>query len=97
MRKLIDLAKLDEKGVFVYFRTAKLCQDFMRAAEAEGFSFGDDVKPTQRDVTDIFALHADKTIAYVGSVGHMAFNAGARVRVDYEKYRSGAEDYFYHK
>ena len=97
MRKLIDLAKMDEKGVFVYFRTQELCQDFMRAAEAEGITFGDGVKPTQRDVTDIFALHPDKTIAYVGFVGHMAFDAGVRVRVDYEKYLAGEEDFFYHK
>ena len=93
MRKLMDLATLDEWGVFVYFRTPALCRDFMRTAEAEGITFGDGVRPSQRDVTDIFALHAEKTIAYVGAVGHMAFSAGARVRVDYEKYRNGEEDF----
>lgn len=97
MRKIIDLAKLDEKCVFVYFRTTELCKDFMRTAEAEGFTFGDGVTPTKRDATDIFALHSDKTIAYVGFVGHMAFGAGARLRVDYEKYRSGKEDFFYQR
>ena len=95
MRKLMDLVKLDDRGVFVYFRTPALCRDFMRRAEAEGITFGDGVKPTQRDVTDIFALHAEITIAYVGAVGHMAFSAGARVRVDYEKYRNGEEDFIH--
>ena len=93
MRKLMDLATLDDRGVFVYFRTPALCRDFMRRAEAEGIIFGDGVRPSQRDVTDIFALHTNKTIAYVGAVGHMAFSAGARVRVDYEKYRNGEEDF----
>ena len=93
MRKLMDLATLDDQGVFVYFRTRALCRDFMRRAEAEGITFGDGVVPTKRDVTDILALHAEKTIAYVGAVGHMAFSAGARVRVDYEKYRDGKDDY----
>ena len=93
MRKLMDLATLDDRGVFVYFRTPALCRDFMRRAEAEGITFGDGVRPSQRDVTDIFVLHTDKTIAYVGAVGHMAFGAGARVRVDYEKYRNGEENF----
>ena len=53
MRKLMDLVKLDDRGVFVYFRTPALCRDFMRTAEAEGITFGDGVRPSQRDVTDI--------------------------------------------
>jgi hypothetical protein len=93
MRKLMDLVELDDRGVFVYFRTPALCRDFMCNAEAEGITFGDGVRPSQRDDTDIFALHAEKTIAYVGAVGHMAFSAGARVCVDYEKYRNGEEDF----
>jgi len=93
MRKLMDLAKLDERGVFIYFRTSELCRDFMRAAEAEGIAFGDGVLPMQRDVTNIFALHNNKTINYVGAYGHIAFGCGARVRVDYEKYRDGKDDY----
>ena len=93
MRKLMDLAKLDDRGVYIYFRTSELCRDFMRAAEAEGISFPDGVMPTQRDVTNIFALRSDKTICYVGAIGHIAFGAGARVRVDYEKYRDGKDDY----
>ena len=93
MRKLMNLTKLDEKGTFVFFRTPDLCERFMRAAEDEGFTFGDGVLPTQRDTTDIFAIHKDKTIAYVGSVGHMAFQAKARVCVDFEKYCNGDPDF----
>ena len=95
MRKLMDLTKLDEMVTFVYFRTPNLCKRFMSAAEDEGFTFGDGVLPTQRVTTDIFAIHEDKTIAYVGSIGHMAFQANARVRVDYDKYISGEEDYLF--
>ena len=95
MRKLMDLTKLDEKGTFVYFRTPDLCKKFMRAAEDEGFTFGDGGLPSKRDTADIFAIHEDKTITYVGSIGHIAFQANARVRVDYEKYIAGEEDYLF--
>ena len=89
----MDLAKLDNRGTFVFFRTPDLCKKFMRVAEDEGFTFGDGVLPTQRDVTDIFAIHEDKTISYVGFVGHMAFQANTRVRVDFEKYYNGDSDF----
>ena len=91
MRNLLSL----NGRIFVYLRNRNISELFLKNAEAEGFTFSDGVKPTERHDSDIFALHHDRTINYVGSVGHMAFQCAADgiVRVDYEKYLAGAENY----
>lgn len=71
---------------------------FLKNAEEEGFTFGDGVKPTEREYSDIFSLKHDWTISYVGFIGHMAFRnpdavAGPFVRIDYGKYLAGRDDY----
>ena len=98
MRTIMDLAKMDGR-VYVYLKDTDICNQFLRDAEAEGFTFGDGVKPTKREGSDIFAVNADQTINYVGFAGHMAFGAAKKVadqkliRVDYEKYVSGEDEY----
>ena len=96
MRTIKNLLSLNGR-VFVYLATEELAKLFLENAEAEGFTFGDGVKPTERHISDIFALHRDMTINYVGWAGHMAYENPDRVigerliRIDYGEYISGRE------
>ena len=94
MRTVSNLLNLEGR-VYVYLKSENIVNLFLKNAEAEGFTFGDGVKPTGRDHSDIYALHDDWTINFVGFVSHMAFHSPAEqfIRVDYGKYLSSSEDY----
>lgn len=77
IKTITELSQLDGR-VYVYLPTEALAAQFMQQAEAEGFSFGDGVKPTERNAAAIMAVNADHTINYVGTVGRIAFGAGAK-------------------
>ena len=101
MRTVSNLLNLEGR-ILVYLGSHNLVNLFLRNAEAEGFTYPDGKKPTEREGDDILALHKDWTINFLGWAGHMAFRhpdavlGGPLVRVDYGKYLSGANDYFYH-
>ena len=98
MRTISSLLKHDGT-IYVFLPGKALPSLFLRQAEEEGFTFGDGVKPTERDPADLFSLHRDFTISYVGWAGHMAWRstktvAGKRlIRVDYGKYLAGCRRY----
>lgn len=98
MRTIKNLLTLEGR-VFIYLKSKNICSIFLNNAEEEGFTFGDGVKPTQREGADIFALHQDWTLNYVGWAGHMAFHhpdaviGEPLIRVDYGRYLSGCDDY----
>ncbi len=99
MRTISSLLK-HNGTIYVYLPGKALPHLFLRQAEEEGFAFGDGVKPTEREGDDLFALHLDFTISYVGWTGHMAFQnvkkdiAGKRlIRVDYGRYLAGCRRY----
>lgn len=101
MRTIKELSKLDGR-VYVYLANAEIGEKFLQQAEEEGFSFQDGSKPSARCYDEIMAVNHDRTLNYVGANGHIAFGAGAQtvgterlIRVDYEKYQSGADDYCY--
>ena len=101
MRTIIDLSKLNGR-VYIYLANAEIGNRFLQQAEAEGFTYHDGVKPTKRGCSTIMAVNRDKTINFVGTNGNIAFGSGARtvgseqlIRVDGEKYLSGADDYLY--
>ena len=71
-----ELSKLEGR-VFVHLTTAELGTQFMRQAEAEGFTFSDGTKPTEREAGAVMAVNPNGTINYVGSVGRMAYGAKA--------------------
>lgn len=86
--------------VNVRLATREAAIRFQQMAEDEGFTFRDGVKPTQRDCAEIMAINRDCTINFVGSVGAIAYGAGARrignerlIRVDFDKYVAGEEIY----
>ena len=67
---------------------------YTRQAEAEGFTFGDGVKPTERDYAEVMAINHDCTINYVGAVGMMAYSSGAKlignkqlIRIEFEEWK----------
>ena len=81
--------------IFIYCRSRNIAARFLADAEAEGFTFGDGKKPTEKEYADIFSLHNDLTISYTGWAGHVMFRsaAGNIIRIDYGKYIAGAPDY----
>ena len=103
MRTIRYLSKLTGR-VYVYLANAEAGIRFLQQAEAEGYTYPDGVKPTERGYSEIMAINHDRTINFVGTNGRTAFQSGAKavgseqmIRVDYEKYLSGADDYYYRK
>lgn len=97
-RTLNNLRKNTRGDVYVFLRNAEIGEQFLRNAEAEGFTLGGE-KPTAKPYAEVMALH-DGTVSYVGANGMIRFGCGDTAvfhRVDYEKYMSGAEDYGYRK
>ena len=93
MRNVSEL--LNQNGrVYVYLSNEEICNKFLSDAEKEGFIFCDGVKPTEREGADIYALNQNRTINYVGFIGHMAFQSAHKidnqrlVKIDYEEYIS---------
>lgn len=94
MRTIKELVS-QEKRVYIFLRNAELQDRFMHDAEREGITFGDGVKPTERKADDKMALQADGTICFLGFAGRMSYHYSKNtvIRIDYEKYIAGAEDY----
>lgn len=94
MRTIKDLVK-NEKKVYIYLRNNATEHRFMSDAEREGIVYGDGVKPTERPVDDIMALHDDGTICFLGWAGRMAYHYSKDTvkRIDYEKYVNGETEY----
>lgn len=86
MKTIKELANMGER-VYVYLKDEETAQKFLRDAEAEGFTFGDGVKPTERRWSDLYAIHLDGTLNYVGAIGHIEYGSGADnvVRIDYSQ------------
>ena len=84
-----------EQKVYIVLRNKAIQYRFMSDAEYEGITFGDKVKATEREADDIMALQPDGTICYLGWAGRMCYHNRKQgvIRVDYEKYISGAKDY----
>lgn len=86
---------LNQNGrVYVYLSSEEICNRFLQDAEKEGFTFCDGLKPTKRKGADIYALNQNRTINYVGFIGHIAFQSAKKignqklVKINYEEYIS---------
>ena len=93
-----------EGRAYVYLANDEIGIRFMQMAEDEGFTFGDGVKPTERQYAEVMAVNHNTTINYVGANGRIAFGSGAKtigeeilIRIDFEKFISGDSDYLYKK
>lgn len=76
IKTIMELSRLNGR-VFVHLSTDELAEQFMRQAEAEGFTFGDGAKPTDRDPATVIAVNPNHTINYVGFIGMIAFGIGS--------------------
>lgn len=99
MRTISNLSKLNGR-VYIYLANAEVGIRFLQQAEAEGFTYGDGVRPAERSYSEIMAINHDRTINFVGTNGRIAFQSGTNtigseqlIRVDFAKYISGAVDY----
>ncbi len=86
MKTIKELANMGER-VYVYLKDKGTAQRFLSDAETESFTFGDGVNPTDRHWSDLYAIHSDGTLNYIGAIGHIEYRSGADnvVRVDYEE------------
>ena len=86
MKTIKELANMGER-VYVHLKDEETAQRFLREAEAEGFTFGDGVHPTERLWSDLYAIHPDGTLNYVGTVGRIEYGSGVDsvVRIDYSQ------------
>lgn len=89
-----------EGRAYAYLSNDEIGNKFMQMAEDEGFTFGDGVKPTERQYAEVMVVNHNSTINYVGVNGRMDFGSGAKtigdealIRIDFEKYLSGDESY----
>ena len=103
MKTIFELSQLEGR-VYVYLANVAVGEQFMKQAEDEGFTFGDGATPTERCYAEVMAVNKDKTINYVGTNGRIAFGAGAKkigdqdlIRVDFAKYLTGEENYYYER
>ena len=98
MNTIKNLLSLDGR-VYVYLSCREVGDKFLENAQAEGFMIGDK-KPTEAEHDSIFVLNHDMTLNYPSYIGHMAFHMPNScsykiIRVDYEKYLAGGEDYIF--
>ncbi|MCD8189844.1 MAG: hypothetical protein LUD78_06425 [Clostridiales bacterium] len=101
-RTLTVLSRLDAR-VYVHCGDRKTRRKFIEDAENEYFHYGDGVSLLEREPEDIMALNSDRTVNFVGYIGHMAYRNAKTVstkrgvrpllRVDYRKYAAGYENY----
>ena len=97
-RTVRELSRLPGR-VYVYLKDGRTGEAFLKAAEAEGFRFGDGAKPTDRHYSQVMAVEGDGTIHYVGAMGMAAFaaNADGLIRVDFDEYFKGNDGFFIKK
>ena len=84
MKTIKELASMGER-VYVHLKDDETAMSFLRQAESEGFTFGDGVSPTNRHCSDLYAIHPDGTLNYVGANGRIHYGSGADgiVRIEY--------------
>ena len=85
MKTIKESANMGER-VYVHLKDEETAISFLHQAESEGFTFGDGVKPTNRHWSDLYAIHQEGTLNYVGAIGHIEYGSGSDsvVRIDYE-------------
>ena len=91
-RTLEKLRNSYEGHLYLSFNNQKVYDEFLKAAEDEGFRFGERL-PTEHvgKGYDIIALEHRKQLAFCGFISHMAYNSRQSNihKVDYEKYVHG--------
>ena len=84
MKTIKELANMGER-VYVHLKDEETAMSFLQQAELEGFTFGDGVSPTDRHWSDLYAIHPDGTLNYVGTNGRILFSSALNdlLRIEY--------------
>lgn len=93
IRDLID----GEHSIYLFLATRDAMQHFQRQAKKEWINYGDGVHATKRKSRQIMRLLNDGTICFVGYTGIMRYYHSTEdnvLRIDYEKYIIGEDNYF---
>ena len=87
MYTLKELVSNSTKPVYVHLPDSKAAKQFLIDAENQGFVFSDGAIPTEKHISDFFALRSDLTMNYIGVVGRIAYQCKADniIRLDYAK------------
>ena len=87
MAKIKELASMGEL-VYVHLKDEETAKRFLHHAESEGFIFGDGVKPTDRHWSDLYAIHPDGILNYIGTNGRIHYSSGADgiVKIEYAEF-----------
>lgn len=85
MKSIKELVMKETRPVYVYLPSKAATLDFLRAAEKEGFLFGDGKRPTKKPLDDYYALHQDLTMNFIGFAGRLRWRSGddGILRVEY--------------
>ena len=96
VRTIQNLVKGHKKRVYLYLADKETAKKFVADATAEGYTFPDGVKISERKANDFYVLNPDKTVNFINSIGRVAFQCNAQqiIRVDYQKYINGEENYY---
>ena len=84
MRNIKDLIN-KEKHVYIILKNEAVAKRFVEDAEAEGITFSDGSKPSDKPFDNIISLLPDGTICYVGFVGRMCRRSNQCICIDYEE------------
>lgn len=88
--------------VYLYLPDSVIREQFESDAMAEGVTYPDGVPLPERELDSIMALNQNMTVNFVGMYGRMHFHQVSSepeirpqplIRVDYERYAAGCEDY----
>ena len=82
MRKIKNLIN-NEKHVYIVLKNEAIAKRFLVDAEAEGITFSDGSKPSDKPLDDIISLLPDGTICYVGWAGRSHSHSDQVVEVIY--------------
>lgn len=87
MFNLAQFAKTSTKPIYVHLSNGEAARRFLIDAENQGFVFSDGATPTEKHISDFFALRSDLSMNYIGVVGRMAYQCKADniIRLDYAK------------
>ena len=87
MKTIKESASMGER-VYVHLNDEETAERFLRQAESERFTFGDGVNPTDRHWSDLYAIHYNGTLSFVGSIGRIHYGSGADdiVKIEYAEF-----------
>lgn len=95
LKALID----NNNTIWIYCKDKELAKSFLEQCENEGFLALNGQKPTELFHHSFYGISDDMTMGFLSSmIWSMTLRNGNdnHVRIDYEKFISGEDNYFFH-